>query len=121
VAHVNIDKVLYTLETESVDLMGINLTARKPDTSRVQRNSAKSTKEQKPVRKGLARSAVAKIRINKCEYHIVVKGTREYVGKILKQGGGRTSGYGYHLKGDVKTHNGFASQEAAIERMLTKV
>lgn len=123
-AHVNIDKVAPFLaddakgDTPRPDRSGVKKKA-SPGTSRVERTKAKSGRA--ATVKGLARAAVIKERKDARTYHILVKGTREYVGRIIKQGKNRTSGYGYHLAGDTKTHNGFASQEAAIARMLTKV
>lgn len=123
--HVNIDKVSFMLAeqnggTPSPDRSGVKKKA-SPGTSRVERTKSKSPRPVKPTLKGMARAAVIKERKDAQTYHILVKGTREYVGRVIKQGKGRTSGYGYHLKGEMKTHNGFASQEAAIRRMLTKV
>lgn len=125
-AHVNIDDVAFMLagdptnDTPSPLRSGLKRKA-SPDTTRVERRKGISLRPAKAGPKGLARSAVVKERMNPYTFHIVVKGTRQYVGKIIKQGKGRSSGYGYHLAGDTKTHNGFASQEAAILRMLTKV
>lgn len=122
--HVNIDDVAFMLagdakgDTPSPDRSGVKKKAA-PGSSRVDRTRAKGGRT--ATTKGLARAAVVKERINPSTYLIVVKGTRQIVGRVIKQGKNRTSGYGYHLHGDVRTHNGFPSQEAAITRMLTKV
>lgn len=95
------------------------LQARVPNTSRVEKRRAKG--QRTPVHtKGLSRSAVVKVRINKDVYEIRVKGTRDLVG-IVRKSVQRGVGYGYKLNGDHKAHNGFPTQEAAILRMLTKV
>lgn len=122
--HIPIDKVEFMLagdsrdDTPSPNRSGVKKKA-SPETNRVERKRAKGGRQ--ATVKGLARAAVVKERINPFTYLIVVKGTRQIVGRVIRQGGNRTSGYGYHLHGDTRTHNGFSSQEAAIARMLTKV
>lgn len=117
--HLPIDKVLYRL-SEVGARPSIDLSARIPGTSRVERHKAKSARPLKAVVKGLARSAVVKQRVTKQEYHVRVKGSRDYVGLVRKQSNGK-NGYGYRLKGAMELVSGFASQEAAVLAMLTHV
>jgi CYTH domain-containing protein len=93
---------------------------RTPQTSRVHRSKAKGTVPVKAVRKGLARSAVAVIRIDPRTYEVRVKGTRALVGMVRKIQGAGGKAYSYQIPGD-KAHKGFASQNAAVARMLEKV
>lgn len=93
---------------------------RTPETSRVHKRRAKSTVPVKAVRKGLARSAVAVIRLDPRTYEVRVKGTRTLVGMIRMVQGAGGKAYSYQIPGD-KAHKGFASQNAAVERMLSKV
>lgn len=93
---------------------------RTPETSRVHKSRAKGTKPVKAVRKGLARSAVAVVRIDPRTYEVRVKGTRALVGMVRMVQGAGGKAYSYQIPGD-KAHKGFASQRAAVERMLLKV
>lgn len=124
--HVNIDKVLYSVEnqheqwmTPSPDRSGAKKKA-SPGTSRVHRRAAKSARPAKPVQKGLARAAVKIVRIDKENFEVRTKSGNQLIGTVRKSVQ-RGVGYGYRLLGDRKAHNGFPSQRAAIERMLTKV
>jgi len=93
---------------------------RTPQTSRVHVSKAKSHTPVKAVKKGLARSAVAVIRLSPREYEVRVKGSRVLVGMVRKVQGAGGTAYSYQIPGD-KAHKGFASQKAAVERMLEKV
>lgn len=98
---------------------GFGARNRTPETSRVHKRRAKSTKPAKPVTKGLARSAVAVIRIDPRTYHVVVKGSRQLVGIVRTVNGAGGKAYSYQIPG-AKAHKGFASQNAAVARMLEK-
>lgn len=93
---------------------------RNAGTSRVERRRPKQKRVTKPVPKGLSRSAVVVVRLTPREYEVRVKGTRELVGVIKKIMGPGGSGYSFQRKNDVKAHKGFASQKAAVARMLEK-
>lgn len=94
---------------------------RTPETSRVHRHRANSPRNIKAVTKGLARSAVAVLRIDPRKYEVRVKGTRELVGVVKRVQGAGGKGYSYQLASEAKAHKGFGSQKAAVERMLSKV
>lgn len=117
-SHIPIDKVLYRLTNDGAR-PSIDLAARIPGTSKVERTEAKSPRPVKPVVKGLARSTVVKLRISKTEVHIRVKGSRDYVGVVRKQNNSR-SAYGFRGKNDLKETSGFSTQEAAIKALLER-
>lgn len=109
---------------------------RTPETSRVHKsrakgavvhtvkctNSGRKACECRAGRKGLARSAVVVIRLSPREYEVRVKGTRALVGMIRKVKGAGGVAYSYTLnQKEAKAHKGFASQSAAVARMLEKV
>lgn len=94
---------------------------RTPETSRVHKHRALSPRPLKAVRKGLARSAVAVVRIDPRKFEVRVKGTRELIGVVKKVQGAGGKGYSYQLRNEPKAHKGFGSQKAAVERMLEKV
>lgn len=89
-----------------------------PETSRVHTRRARGGRSE--VRKGLARSAVAVIRLDPRTYEVRVKGSRALVGMIRKVKGAGGVAYSYQIPGD-KAHAGFGSQSAAVARMLEKV
>jgi hypothetical protein len=91
-----------------------------PGTSRVDRTRAKSPGNLRSVRKGLSRGAVAVVRIDPRNFEVRVKGSVQIVGWIRKVSG-KGNGYSYRILGETKSHCGFPSQKAAVERMLTKV
>lgn len=93
---------------------------RNAGTSRVERRRPKQKRVTKPVPKGLSRSAVVVVRLTPKEYEVRVKGTRELVGVVRRVMGPGGQGYSYQKKSDVKAHKGFASQKAAVARMLEK-
>lgn len=117
-AHLPIDKVLYALSQESGARPSIDLAARIPGTSRVERTRAKSGRKVTATVKGLALSAVVKERVSPREYHIRTRGKRDYIGLIKKLDSGC---YGYRLQGAEKTIPGYKSQTAAIKAMLLRV
>lgn len=117
--HLPIDRVLYAL-SEGGARPSIDLSARIPGTSRVERHKAKSARPLKAAPKGLARAAVVKQRVTKVEYHVRVKGSRDYVGLVRKQNTGK-NGYGYRLKGALELVSGYGTQEEAILAMLVHV
>lgn len=117
-AHLPIDKVLYALSQESGARPSIDLAARIPGTSRVERTRAKSGRKTTATVKGLAFSAVVKERVSPREYHIRTRGKRDYVGLIKKLDNGS---YAYRLKGADRAIPGYKSQEAAIKAMLLRV
>jgi len=125
-AHVDYDKVAFSVENEheswktpSPDRSGVKKKA-SPGTSRVHRRAAMSTRPVKPIQKGLARAAVKVVRIDKNNFEVRLKANDTLVG-LVRKSVQRGVGYGYRLMGDRKAHNGFTSQRAAVERMLTKV
>lgn len=95
---------------------------RTPETSRVHKRAARSQRPVKPVQKGLARSAVSVVKADRLgrKFEVRVKGTRELVGIVESVLSGKGKVYAYRLKNDMKQHKGFASQKAAVERMLSK-
>lgn len=115
-AHLPIDKVLYALSQESGARPSIDLAARIPGTSRVERTKAKSGRQ--ATVKGLAYSAVVKERVSPREYHIRTRGKRDYIGLIKKLDNGS---YAYRLKGADSAIPGYKSQTAAIKAMLLRV
>lgn len=122
--YVNIDKVLYTLAEENSGVptphrSGVKKKA-SPDTNRVHRRAACSPRPAKPVQRGLARAAVKIVRLDKNTFEVRLKVDDVLIGTVRKSIN-KGVGYGFRLVGDRKGHNGFASQKAAVERMLTKV
>ena len=93
---------------------------RTPETSRVHKNRARSSRAIKDVRKGLARAAVVVVRIDARKFEVRVKGTRELVGIVRAVQGSKGKAYSYQSMRDVKPHKGFATQKAAVARMLEK-
>lgn len=99
---------------------GFGASNRTPETSRVHVKRASSHRPSKAAPKGLARSAVAVVRLDARKYEVRVKGTRELVGIIRKIKGPAGGGYSYQLKHEGVAHKGFPSQKAAVARMLSK-
>lgn len=96
---------------------------RTPQTSRVHVSRAKGVKTGKPVTKGLARSAVAVVRVNPRKFEIRVKGSRALLGFVTKVKGAGGKAYAYQCllpNTDAKVHKGFATQKEAVARMLEK-
>lgn len=98
---------------------------RTPETSRVHKRRAAGGRSTVTMKgnakrpsKGLARAAVVVIREDARKYTVVVKGTRELVGVIRKIQGAKGAAYSFQRKNDVKPHKGFATQKAAVARML---
>lgn len=122
--HVNIDKLLFTLEEENSGVptphrSGVKKKA-SPETNRVHRRAACSPRPAKPVQKGLARAAVKIVRLDKNTFEVRTKVGDVLIGTIRKSIN-KGVGYGFRIAGDRKGHNGFPSQKAAVERMLLKV
>lgn len=125
-SHLNYDKVAFSVENEheawktpSPDRSGVKKKA-SPGTSRVHRRAACSPRPNKPVQKGVARGTVKIVRIDKDNFEVRIRSNNQLVGfirKSIKKG----VGYGYRILGDHKSHNGFPTQKAAVERMLSKV
>jgi hypothetical protein len=63
---------------------------------------------------------VVVVRLDPRTYEVRVKGTRALVGMIRAVKGAGGKAYSYQIPGD-KAHKGFASQRAAVARMLEKV
>lgn len=125
-AHVDYDKVAFSTENEheswktpSPDRSGVKKKA-SPGTSRVHRRAAMSTRPVKAGPKGLSRAAVKVVRIDKNNFEVRLKVGDNLIG-LVRKSVQRGVGYGYRLTGDRKAHNGFTSQKAAVERMLTKI
>lgn len=117
-AHANIDKHLYRLDDPFAAPR--EMLERTPGSSRVERRRGRSTTPSRPVKKGLARSAVNVVRIKRDEYEVRLKVGGVYLGKIRKTTTGGKA-YAYQLANDRKSHDGFATQKAAVERLLTKI
>lgn len=92
---------------------------RTASTQRVERTRAKVKAPLKPVRKGLARSAVSVKSIGNRTFEVRVKGTLNILGHIRSSQGAKGKAYSYRIIGEA-SHNGFASQGAAVARMLEK-
>ncbi|AZF95872.1 hypothetical protein SEA_OLICIOUS_85 [Streptomyces phage Olicious] len=101
-------------------LPGFGAVNRTASTSRVGRKAAKSTPLTKPVRKGLARSAVSVKSIGERTFEVRVKGSLHILGYVRKSNGSGGKAYSYKLIGEKRSHSGFASQKAAVDRMLEK-
>jgi len=102
---------------------GFGAANRTAQTSRVHKSRAKGVKQAKPVTKGLARSAVAVVRLNPRKFEIRVKGSRALLGFVTQVQGAGGKAYAYQclLPGvDAKVHKGFATQKEAVARMLEK-
>ena len=102
---------------------GFGSANRTAQTSRVHVSRAKSVKTGKPVTKGLARSAVAVVRLDPRKFEVRVKGSRALLGFVTKVKGAGGKAYAYQclLPGvDAKVHKGFATQKEAVARMLEK-
>lgn len=93
---------------------------RVPETSRVHKKRASGTRTAKPVVKGLARSCVSVKSIGNRTFEVRVKGSLHILGYIRSSQGAKGSAYSYKLIGETKSHNGFASQKAAVTKMLEK-
>lgn len=122
--HVNIDKVLFTLAEENAGVPSPHRSGVKkkasPGTSRVHRHAACSPRPVKPGVKGLARAAVKIVRLDKNTFEVRTKVGDQLIG-VVRKSINKGVGYGFRITGDRKGHNGFPSQKAAVERMLTKV
>jgi len=105
--------------TPSPDRTGLKKVA-SPGTERTERTKAKSPRLTKEVKKGLARSAVTVVKVDKFNAEVWLKGRGKLVGTIRRSKLGGIS-YGYRLIGDNKISSGFPTQAQCIERMLTKV
>jgi len=92
---------------------------RTASTPRVGRNRAKAKAPLKPVKKGLARCAVSVRSIGDRTFEVRVKGTLHILGHIRSSQGAKGKAYSYRIIGEA-SHNGFASQKAAVDRMLEK-
>jgi hypothetical protein len=101
---------------------------RTASTPRVGRNRAKAAPLKpvkkakaplKPVKKGLARCAVSVKSIGDRTFEVRVKGTLHILGHIRSSQGAKGKAYSYRIIGEA-SHNGFASQKAAVDRMLEK-
>lgn len=93
---------------------------RTASTSRVGRRRARATAPVKPVKKGLARSCVSVKFIGNRTFEVRVKGSLNILGYVRMSQGAKGKAYSYMIIGE-KAHNGFASQRAAVDRMLSKV
>jgi hypothetical protein len=93
---------------------------RTPQTSRVHRSRAMGKVPAKSVRKGLARSCVSVRWLNDRMAEVRVKGTLHILGHIRVSKGASGKAYSYKLVSEQRSHNGFASQKAAVDRMLEK-
>lgn len=93
---------------------------RTPQTSRVHKKSAKSAVPAKPVKKGMARSCVSVKSIGDRTFEVRVKGSLHILGFIRMSQGAKGKAYSYKIIGEEKSHNGFPSQKAAVDRMLEK-
>lgn len=122
--HVNIDKVLYTLAEENAGVPSPHRSGVKkkasPETNRVHRRAACSPRPVKLVKRGLARAAVKVVKLDKNTFEVRTKVGDHLIGTVRKSIN-KGVGYGFRLVGDRKGHNGFPSQKAAVDRMLTKV
>lgn len=92
---------------------------RTASTSRVERKRSKAKAPVKPVKKGLARSCVSVKYIGNRTFEVRVKGTLHILGHIRSSQGAKGKAYSYRIIGE-QSHNGFASQKAAVDRMLEK-
>lgn len=117
--YIPVDQILHKLSQESGARPSIDLSARIPGTSRVERTKAKSPKVQKAL-KGLSRAAVKKSRITAREYHIRTKSSGMYIGLVKKENDSKKP-YGYRLKNGAKGVYGYTTQEEAIRAMLRNV
>lgn len=98
---------------------GFGVGNRTPSTPRVERNRAKAKAPLKPVKKGLARSVVSVKSIGTRKFEVRVKGTLSILGYIRSSQGAKGKAYSYQIIGGA-AHNGFASQKAAVARMLER-
>jgi len=110
-------------ELKGSGITGFGASNRTPDTSRVERKAAKSQRPTKAVRKGLARSCVLVVRkpTDPRTYEVFVKGSGALLGTVRTARGSRGRSYSYELVSEARSHAGFASQKAAVARMLEKV
>lgn len=90
-----------------------------PGTSRVERFAAKSPRTQ--VRKtGLPRSCVVVTRKwnDATTYEVFVKGSGALLGTVQTHKGPKAKAYSFQLARDGQSQSGFATQRAAVKRML---
>lgn len=99
---------------------GFGSSNRTPSTSRVERTPAKSPIPKKEVRKGLSRACVLVVREDARNFKVFVKGSGALLGTVRRCSGGKGKTYSYKLVREGRSHAGFGSQKAAIERMLEK-
>lgn len=92
--------------------------AASPGTSRVEKTASRSPRGVKASPKGLSRSAVTLISKTAWSFEVWVKGG-PLIGHITKTRNG--AHYSYRLNGDIKPHGQFATQKAAVAKMLEKV
>lgn len=73
-----------------------------------------------PLNKTLPRSAVVLSRVDPQTCEVRVASTNELVGTV-RRFDKKKGGYSYKLLSETRGHAGFATQKAAVERMLKKV
>lgn len=101
-------------------IVGFGSGNRTPQSSRVGRKAAKSAKVTTEVRKGLSRACVSVKSVGDRTFEVRVKGTLHILGYIRMANGSKGKAYSYKLIGEKRAHSGFASQRAAVTRMLEK-
>jgi hypothetical protein len=101
-------------------IVGFGSGNRIAETSRVGRKAARSAKVATAVPKGLSRGCVSVKGIGDRTFEVRVKGTLHILGYIRMANGNKGKAYSYKLIGEQRAHSGFASQKAAITRMLEK-
>ena len=99
---------------------GFGASNRVPATSRVGRKPANSARPTKATRKGLARSCVLVVRKDDRNYDVYVKGSGALLGTVRRCSGKNGKAYSYKLVTEARSHAGFSSQRAAVDRMLSK-
>lgn len=105
---------------EGASVPGFGASNRVPSTSRVERTPAKAPRNQKKTRKGLARSCVSVVRMDDRTYNVYVKGSGALLGTVRRCSGSKGKAYSYKLAQEARSHAGFGSQKAAVDRMLEK-
>jgi hypothetical protein len=99
---------------------GFGSSNRTASTSRVERTPAKAVTPKKQTRKGLSRACVLVVREDARNFKVFVKGSGALLGTVRRCSGSKGKAYSYKLVREDRSHAGFGSQKAAIERMLEK-
>ena len=99
---------------------GFGASNRTPETARKHANRAKGARPAEASPKGLSRACVVVERTSPRTWNVRVKGTRALLGTIRSAKGSKGSSYTFKRLGEQRSHAGFPTQKAAVQRLLEK-